>query len=72
MTKEDEEIARRLFAIATAVLEDAHEAAIRGQGPSRSQREQRQTARRLASLARKAESLAVSVEMLSSSGNKMS
>jgi hypothetical protein len=72
MTNQDEEIARRLFAIATAGLEDAREAAIQGQGHSRGQREQRQTARRLASLARKAESLAVSVEMRASAGNKMS
>jgi hypothetical protein len=72
MTKEDEEIARRLFALATEILEDAHEAATRGQGHSRRQRDLRETARRLACLARRAESLAVSVEVLTGSGEEPS
>jgi hypothetical protein len=72
MTKQDEEIARRLFALATEILEEAHEAATRGQGHSRGPRDQRENARRLACLARRAEALAVSVEVLMASGQKPS
>jgi hypothetical protein len=58
MSDEDHDLARRLFAAATAILEDAHEVAIGGQAKDIEARGVRLAARRLRRGARDVETLA--------------
>jgi hypothetical protein len=64
MAKDDDELVRRLFAAATAILEDAHEIAIGGQAKSVEARGVRLAARRLRQGARDVETLATAAIIL--------
>ena len=64
MGDEDHELVRRLFAAATAILEDAHEVAISGQAKDIDARGVRLAARRLRQGARDVETLATAAIIL--------
>ena len=69
MDSECRDLVRRLFALATAVIEDAHELAVRGQSSRPGPRDYRNVARQLREAANNLVALARSAELVISTAN---